>query len=117
MLQKLVDWIFPIKSSINLAKRILEPLLDEYPENIQIHEKLGSIYFISQDYDKVINIAEQAKSIQGNSIELSYILGKAYVEVKKYQEALEELRKVMERDQNYKNAPYFYYLCLGKVGN
>ena len=97
------------------AARILEPLLVRYPDNVQIYEKLGKIYFYDKDYDKAINIIKQAKSTENNNIELSYILGKAYLEVKKYEEALDAFQIVIERDRDYKNAAYFYYLCLGKI--
>lgn len=97
------------------AAKVLEPLLTMYPENMQIYEKLGKIYFNAKAYDKAIDIINQANSPEINNLELSYILGKAYIEVKKYEEAVDAFRIVIERDRDYKNAAYFYYLCLGKI--
>ena len=69
-------------------------LLAEMPENPQIYNKLGSVFFYVDDYLKAIEYFEREVSFKGNANSY-FLLGAAYGKLGKYSEAVDNLEKYL----------------------
>jgi tetratricopeptide (TPR) repeat protein len=69
-------------------------LLAEMPEDPQIYNKLGSVYFYVDDYQKAIEYFEKEVSFKGNPNSY-FLLGAAYGKLGKYSEAVDNLEKYL----------------------
>ncbi len=103
------------RKKIEEAKTKLADMLVEFPESIQVYTSLGVIYVNELEFQKAIQILEQAKSIENKNIEVCYFLGVANMAVKNYQKAADEFKIVMNQDPLYKSVPTLYEICLEKI--
>ncbi len=69
-------------------------LLAEMPEDPQVYNKLGSVYFYLDDYPKAVEYFEGEVSLKGNPNSY-FLLGAAYGKLGKYSEAVENLEKYL----------------------
>jgi arylsulfatase A-like enzyme/cytochrome c-type biogenesis protein CcmH/NrfG len=69
-------------------------LLAEMPENPQIYNKLGSVYFYVDDYLQAVEYFEKEVSLKGNANSY-FLLGAAYGKLGKYPEAVDNLGKYL----------------------
>jgi len=69
-------------------------LLAEMPENPQIYNKLGSVYFYVDDYLKAVEYFEKEVSLKGNPNSY-FLLGAAYGKLGKYSKAVDNLEKYL----------------------
>jgi len=76
------------------AIQIYQQLLAEMPENPQVYNKLGLVYFYLDDYPKAIEYLEQEVSLQ-ESADSYFLLGAAYGKLERYPEAVNHLKKYM----------------------
>jgi arylsulfatase A-like enzyme/cytochrome c-type biogenesis protein CcmH/NrfG len=73
---------------------IYQHLLAEMPENPQIYNKLGSVYFYVDDYLNAIEYFEKEVSLKGNPNSY-FLLGAAYGKLGKYSKAVDNLEKYL----------------------
>jgi arylsulfatase A-like enzyme/cytochrome c-type biogenesis protein CcmH/NrfG len=76
------------------AIQIYQQLLAEMPENPQVYNKLGLVYFYLDDYPKAIEYLEQEVSLE-ESADSYFLLGAAYGKLERYPEAVNHLKKYL----------------------
>ena len=76
------------------AIQIYLQLLAEMPENPQVYNKLGLVYFYLDDYPKAIEYLEQEVSLK-ESADSYFLLGAACGKLERYSEAVSHLKKYL----------------------
>jgi len=97
------------------AAKILESLLKTHPENLQAYKELADIYITDKSFKKAVSLLKRAEILEASDVEINFQLGYAYMQRKKYQEAAEEFRKVLEMNPDHKDAQKFLDQCLEKI--
>ncbi len=76
------------------AIQIYQQLLAEMPENPQLNNKLGLVYFYLDDYPKAVEYLEKEVSLE-ESANSRFLLGAAYGKLERYSEAVNHLKKYL----------------------
>ena len=99
----------------NEAAEVLQPLLEKFPENTKIHAELAEIYLKDKSIFKAIVILKRAMAVAEGEIEINYLLGRAYMGDKRYEEAAAQFQKVLKKDPDYKDTSQLLEVCLEKM--
>ena len=97
------------------AAEVLQPLLKKFPENTKIHAELAEIYLKDRSPSKAIVILKRAMAVAEGEIEITYLLGRAYMDNKKYEEAASQFNKVLKKNPDYKDTRQLLKRCLEKM--
>lgn len=81
----------------------------------QIYLELGLSYFQARDYERAINILEEGLSLEEESAEMLYLLGKAWMARKRYGEASRTFERLMEIAPGFRDAPRLLADCQKKI--
>ena len=93
---------------INKTKEIISKILDFDPNHISTHKLLSSINNYSKDnsnLDQMKNLSSQNKLSNSQTVDLWFALGKAYEDLKEYENSYLQLKKanlIKEKEYNYK---------------
>jgi tetratricopeptide (TPR) repeat protein len=93
---------------INKTKKIISKILDFDPKHVSTHKLLSSIVNYSEDkvnFNQMKNLISENNLSNGQIVDLSFALGKAYEDLKEYESSFFYLKKanlIKEKQYNYK---------------
>ena len=93
------------------AMRVLERLLEIYPEKHELSMRLGMIHFIEGEYEKGIAILNEVEKKIGPQPEVIEPKKMAYIRMGKIEKAAAELRKLIQANPD----ELLYYLNLANL--
>jgi tetratricopeptide (TPR) repeat protein len=96
------------------AARVIEVLFEGGISDPRIPVELGKIYLLDKTYDRAITVLSEGRSSGGDSLELRYLLAKAYLGKKMHREAESELARLVEQSPDYKDAAALLEECRKK---
>lgn len=97
------------------ALNVLEEFLKKAPSDVELLIYHAELLIYQKDYNRALFQIRNIENLDSSRIEIPYLRGKTYFFQNRFREAVNELRKVMERDKNYRDALYYYNLSLQKL--
>lgn len=88
------------------AKKLLEEILAEDPENLNALIKLGDIYSSQGDFQKAKEFYQRARDVQPNNIDVLFSLEQLMERTERWADALRYLDEVLDIDDENLNALY-----------
>ncbi len=92
------------KEEFDREVKKLKEHLEVYPEDEESYIILGKFYFLNKHYDEAIETYQSLMSFSEGNVSAYYNLAVACEAKKEYEEARKYYRKVLELDQDNKEA-------------
>ncbi|MEW5902282.1 MAG: tetratricopeptide repeat protein, partial [Acidobacteriota bacterium] len=86
------------------AAQVISVLLEAGISDPRIPVELGTAHLLNKKYDLAITVLSEGRSSGNDSLELSYLLARAYLGKKMHREAESELARLVEQSPYYKDA-------------
>jgi tetratricopeptide (TPR) repeat protein len=96
------------------AAQAIDVLLEAGISDPRIPVELGTVHLLNKKYDLAITVLSEGRSSGNDSLELSYLLVKAYLGKKMYREAESELARLVEQSPDYRDSAALLEECRKK---
>jgi len=100
------------KKAIRIYKRVLE----DFPSDRNIYIELAKAYFMLEDYKEAIENAGQAIDLGYSKDDIHSLLGVCYVKIKKFNNAIVELKKAEKFTLKEAGINFMLFECYKNIG-
>ena len=96
------------------AAQVITVLIEAGISDPRIPVELGTVHLLNKKYDQAITVLSEGRSSGNDSLELGYLLAKAYLGKKMHREAESELARLVGQSPDYKDAAALLRECRKK---
>ena len=101
---------------VNGAETALSHLLSLAPDDVVATINMGHVKFERGQIDEAVKLYEQAYKAEPKRLDILYTIASAYYLSGRYEDAIKQFDRVLEKDQTHMGAEYFKADAMLKLG-